>query len=228
MAATRKRNLLSSRRRVHEEGEEDDGIVDLGDDSQSEASALTDAEDNADTYGSDLSEIDSREVQPSTQAIDESRAVEAIDEGGSDHGTESWTAQDALASPPTKPAFIPTADTNAMMNGLKPDHGSEEEEAIHFEDSMNQETTHSKKTESLTAPETVSPAKRESLAQRRTREHEEYKKRRDSDPAFVPTRGGFFMHDHRNDGFGQAAFGSLGRGRGKGKDVIPNGHPPFR
>ncbi|KAI5805862.1 CASC3/Barentsz eIF4AIII binding-domain-containing protein [Geopyxis carbonaria] len=64
--------------------------------------------------------------------------------------------------------------------------------------------------------------------EKRRREHEEYKKKRAEDPAFVPNRGRFFMHDHRYDGTGSNGFrpyGPGGRGRG-GRHGEFQGHPP--
>ena len=58
--------------------------------------------------------------------------------------------------------------------------------------------------------------RQENFADRRRREHEEYKKKRDADPAFIPTRGSFFMHDQRSasgqNGFRQ--YGPRGGARG--------------
>lgn len=57
----------------------------------------------------------------------------------------------------------------------------------------------------------------ETPVDRRRREHEDYKKQRDENPAFVPNRGAFFMHDHRHAGpaaNGFRPFGRPGRGRG--------------
>ena len=57
----------------------------------------------------------------------------------------------------------------------------------------------------------------ETPVERRRREHEDYKKQRDENPAFVPNRGAFFMHDHRHAGpaaNGFRPFGRPGRGRG--------------
>ncbi|KAF1352662.1 hypothetical protein EJ07DRAFT_183436 [Lizonia empirigonia] len=62
----------------------------------------------------------------------------------------------------------------------------------------------------------TAPARPETLGDRRRREHDEYKKKRDSDPAFIPNRGAFFMHDSRSAP-GQNAFRPAGgRGRGRG------------
>ena len=75
------------------------------------------------------------------------------------------------------------ADTEAMMNGLNLQ--ATEGESINFDDATK------------TGP--------------RRSEHEEYKRKRDGDPAFVPNRGGFFMHDQREQN------GFRGRGRGRGR-----------
>ncbi|KAK2681166.1 Btz domain [Fusarium oxysporum f. sp. vasinfectum] len=53
-------------------------------------------------------------------------------------------------------------------------------------------------------------------ANRRRQEHEDYKRKRDEDPAFVPNRGAFFMHDHRHAGPAANGFRPFGRGRGRG------------
>lgn len=63
---------------------------------------------------------------------------------------------------------------------------------------------------------------------RQRREHEEYKKKRDSDPAFIPNRGNFFMHDTRGQPNGQippprGAWAARGRGRD-----VPNARGPFQ
>jgi hypothetical protein len=71
---------------------------------------------------------------------------------------------------------------------------------------------------SPTAPMVVSSASalRQPPADRRRQEHEDYKKKRDEDPAFVPNRGSFFMHDHRHAGPAANGFRPFGRGRGRG------------
>lgn len=56
----------------------------------------------------------------------------------------------------------------------------------------------------------------ETPVERRRREHEDYKKQRDENPAFVPNRGAFFMHDHRHAGPAANGFRPFGRGRGRG------------
>ena len=105
-------------------------------------------------------------------------------------------------------------DTEAMMKGLKVTSDERYDRGTNFEDL----------TESLddaavdTQPKQEIAGKHISSAEQRRREHEEYKKRRDADPAFVPNRGGFFMHDQRNVNGGQSGFRGLGgKMRGKGR-----------
>jgi hypothetical protein len=64
--------------------------------------------------------------------------------------------------------------------------------------------------------------------ERRRREHEEYKKKRDQDPAFVPNRGAFFMHDHRHAGPAANGFRPFGRGRGRGRAGIGGPYAPIK
>jgi hypothetical protein len=59
----------------------------------------------------------------------------------------------------------------------------------------------------------------ETVADRRRREHDDYKKKRDTDPTFIPNRGNFFMHDARTSD--QRGFSSYGRGRGGRGRGIP-------
>lgn len=107
------------------------------------------------------------------------------------------TAHAAPAAPPRQPSppiarsdapAPPLQDAEALLNGLSIDEGDAE----------------------------TAPARPETLGDRRRREHDEYKKKRDSDPAFIPNRGAFFMHDSRSAP-GQNGFRPAGgRGRGRG------------
>jgi hypothetical protein len=114
-----------------------------------------------------------------------------------------------------------------MLNGLKISDQSTTVEEVQYED--------------LRADDEVqepSPAVVNSTAQmdqpqelpheRRRREHEEYKKKRDADPAFVPNRGAFFMHDHRHSGPAANGFRPFGRGRGRGRPGIGGPFAPSK
>jgi len=114
----------------------------------------------------------------------------------------------------TTTTFAASADTEAMLNGLKLDQSAEEGPATDF-DELDQGATEVKAADTPTERSHASPVKGETLAERRRREHEEYKKKRDSDPTFIPNRGNFFMHDARAPD--QRGFTSYrGRGRGRG------------
>lgn len=221
---------MSSRRRLEDEGEEDDdGPLSPGDDSASEASILSDAEDNLQVDDSDLSDTGDAgspellERRPVTKESGETaprtvdNSTEKAPETEPQHGAERAT----------NATFLNTADTDAMLHGLKPDQDVDAVEDLTFEGSVDNGTP--AKAKSIQEPQKdAGIAKRESMYQRRMRESQEYNSKRESDPAFVPTRGGFFMHDHRNDAFAQSAFMPFGRGRGRGKDITSNPHSSFR
>lgn len=125
----------------------------------------------------------------------------------------------------------PQTDTEVMENGLRDKKKLAELEVVDFETmgsdvEAETETEAAQETKSEPAATTkqITPevatkpqAKTfESPLNKQRREHEEYKKRRSEDPAFVPNRGRFFMHDHRegNGSNGFKPFAHGGRGRG--------------
>ena len=98
-----------------------------------------------------------------------------------------------------------------MMNGLKMTDEGKDAETVDFE------TGHAA---TEPAPAVGAPLSRtETLGERRRREHDEYKKKRDSDPAFIPNRGAFFMHDQRHSPAQNGFKPGGGRGRGRGAPV---------
>ena len=214
MVAPRRKDLIRSRRRIEDDGEEEDGSVIAGaeDDSLSEASLISNEDDDADAEGSDGSEAASpeqRDPKPKAASNIRSPATQKRKQG--------------ITSSPVKPSLNRiTADTELMMNGLRFSGDVDEGEEVNFED-----LGHDYKA----APEHTTPFKQSSVdpsttfGERRRREHEEYKKKRDADPAFVPNRGGFFMHDHRSAAPGQNGFKPFGRGRGRGRGELPG--PPY-
>lgn len=207
MGAPRRKNLIASRRRLEDDEEEGEGSVAAGveEDSSSEGSAISDADDDADAEGSDVSDAATSKRSP----VKRRTVVEK----------QTDTTNGKVEGPPAgvkKPTFdAATADTEAMMNRLRISGGAEEAEEVHFDDLGRQPDI----SQSQTSPPQDPPAsdRTESLVDRRRREHEEYKKKRDADPAFVPNRGGFFMHDHRSAAPGQNGFRPSGRGRGRGR-----------
>ena len=236
MGAPRTRKpLIKSRRRVADEGEEEEGSVATGaeEDSLSEGSVISDADDDADGEGSDGSGSVSpaeRDSEGLPAANGHSRSVREVSR------SQPSASSRSKAEPPAA-----MNDTIAMMNGLEIGDVPEGPE-LHFDDLIQDSTSGPEGNSSMlqkpdqqldntthgsaSGPEKsglMSQAEGEegslSVVGKGRREHEEYKKRRDADPAFVPNRGGFFMHDHRSAAPGQNGFRPFGRGRGRGRSV---------
>lgn len=206
MGAPRRKNIIASRRRVEDEGEEEEGSLVTGveDDSLSEASVISDADDDADAEASDASDLESTELG--------NTKFENIKNG---HPEES-----VPIPPGTTPAKKPSLgaimqDTEAMMNGLKFSGDVDEGEEINFDDMGKNFEDDSLK--NVSAKGSLGAIPTENLGEKRRREHEEYKKKQSADPAFVPNRGEFFMHDHRSAAPGQNGFRPFGRGKARGR-----------
>lgn len=194
MGAPRRKNIIQSRRRVEDEDEEEEGALAVGaeDDSLSEGSAISDADDDADAEGSEASDTDS---------IDRRHV-------------KSKTVANGQPMVPSKKKIQSTNmhDVEVMMNGLNISADSNERDERKnetLEETLEQPAAQEEKEAALSVPP----------AEMRRREHEEYKKKRDADPAFVPNRGGFFMHDHRSAAPGQNGFRPFGKNKGKGRGV---------
>jgi len=205
MAPARKRTTNIARRRRTDDEDESQSVATLADDSQSDASVLSDVDEDADADNSDLSEVDSA---PSlTQGKPKRKANGARD------AKPRQSASNRQPSPPiarSDVAFSALKEAEMMMNGLKIADGGNEAEVVDFETGV---------AAGEAAPAVGALSSRaETLAERRRREHDEYKKKRDSDPAFIPNRGAFFMHDQRHAP-GQNGFRPAGRGRGRGAPI---------
>ncbi|KAL8928575.1 MAG: hypothetical protein Q9208_001809 [Pyrenodesmia sp. 3 TL-2023] len=210
MVAPRTKRLAASRRRADEEGEDEEGSVAAGmdDDSMSETSVISDADEDADAEGSEVSDSHVRQ----------SPAVSAKPIVNGEKSTALEERQPADSAPKTPSFAAMTSDTVAMMNGLRIDENTEEAEEIHFDDL----TTASQAYVDGPAPTQVAAVipPTSNMVEKRRQEHEEYKRRRDADPAFVPNRGGFFMHDHRSVAPGQNGFRPFGKGRGRARGAF--------
>ncbi|KAI9788405.1 MAG: hypothetical protein M1816_006930 [Peltula sp. TS41687] len=219
MVGHRRKDIVTTRRRVEDEGEEEVGseIGPLEDDSLSEGTALSDLDDeDADADGSDISEQDGPEPKTSSN-----KDVTGNGHAGAMNGamkrqpTETMTEKDRVAT-------IARADTEAMMNGLKKPEVSNEADEIDFDDLKENGAEVRKTTPANGQMEARSSTQKPELPhERRRREQEEYRRKRDADPTFVPNRGGFFMHDHRHPGPAANGFRPFGRGRGKGTISAP-------
>jgi len=196
-----RKNLLASRRRVDDDGEEEGGpeTVELEDDSMTETSVHSE-EDDDEVDGSDTSEVVGEDVN-GIGAVATNGRVKTVNGTGP-------KASPALHDPLT----CVGGDTEAMMNGLRISGHQLATEEIDFEDMTEDVGGSSQSVQGQ--PEAL---KNETPFEKRRREHEEYKKRRDADPAFVPNRGAFFMHDHRHAGPAANGFRPFGRGRGRGR-----------
>ena len=216
MGAPRRRDLLKSRRRVQDEGEEEEGSVAAGieDDSLSEGSAISDADDDADGEGSD--------GESSSSPTREGSKAETVANG---HGHSSPARQQSKARFGKPPLPIARSDTDAMMNGLQLT-GAAEDQGVAFED-LQRRPEVAFSSEAVPDQGVLGDSSTvDRVVDRRRKEHEEYKKRRDADPAFVPNRGGFFMHDHRSAAPGQNGFRPFGRGRGRVRGAVGRPLPP--
>lgn len=219
MAPHRRRDLAASRRRVADEGEEDGGpdLAELDDDSLTEGSLLSDDEDNGE--GSELSHLDV-ESPPSPELH------KLNGNGFREKNVEKSSPKDGV---PSSKAEFSTAktDMDIMLNGLQISDQDAHAEEIHYEDLRVDEGI---KEPSPVVVKSTAQMDRpiEAPYDRRRREHEEYKKKRDEDPAFVPNRGAFFMHDHRHPGPAANGFRPFIRGRGRGRPGIGGPYAPIK
>lgn len=219
MSVSRRKNLITSRRRVEDEGEEEEGSVaaELEDDSLSEGSAISDADEDADAEGSDATDVD----DSGSRGVSQNK----VEENGYIRDKQGSGEQETKASDKA-PITAATADTEAMMNGMKISHETSGAEEIMFEDMV--ENTELPPLQQSEAQNVAVAGRQETLADRRRREHEEYRKKRDADPAFVPNRGGFFMHDSRSAASGSNGFRLYGKGRGRGRGFVGGPFSPAR
>jgi hypothetical protein len=208
MPSIRHKNIVPSRRRRDDDYDEEGSMAaDIEEDSLSDGSPISNGDDDADVEGSEASE------QEASQDPDVVTTV------GSPNGAAVATAESrnrhAKEEPPKASlngVFKNSADTNAMLNGIRVSGDVDTVEEISFEESTEDlSTSHLMPVKA--PPETV---RQETLAERSRREHQEYLKKRDEDPAFVPNRGGFFLHDNRASTAGVNGVRPFVRGRGRG------------
>lgn len=193
MAPYRRRKIGASRRRREDEGEDEGSTPEeLEDDSLSDGSVVSNQDDDdADGEGSEASEDDS---------VDRTNGhVNGVHEAGAEKGRSPSPGKRVLAST--------LSDTEAMMNGIKISDQDGQVAEIQFDDLKEEDQDDKGDTQTGRTP---SESKRETFAERKRREHEEYLKARDENPALVPTRGGFFLHERRST------------------EPDTNGHRPFR
>ncbi|KAI1178613.1 CASC3/Barentsz eIF4AIII binding-domain-containing protein [Nemania sp. FL0916] len=230
MAANiRRRKLIGHRRRVEDEGEDEGGPdqLDLDDDSLSDGSLASDDVDAADD--SDTSNVE--DASPTAPPVKKKIAGRAASTNGLRKTTSKLKPTSATQNP-LGPSNGAVSDTEFMMNGLSIMDKNAPLEEVEFEAAP---------TSPVKAPAPIVVSSNSMLAQardtmsgppgeRRRIEHEEYRRKRDEDPSFVPNRGAFFMHDHRHagpsaNGFRPFGRASRGRGRGIGGPFAPTNYP---
>jgi hypothetical protein len=208
MAAAPKRvskRTLGHRRRVDDDGDDEAGpetLDHLDDDSVSEGSVIS--EDNDHANDSDTSNVD--ETSPTSPALRKTSG-----RGVSKHNGRATNTANESDSQVTQGVV----EVEAQLDGLS--LSGEATPAIGEGATPATTKAHDPVVASSTPVQ-------EAPFERRRREHEEYRKKREEDPAFVPNRGAFFMHDHRHAGpaangfrpFGRGGAMRGGRGRGRG------------
>ena len=201
MATPRRRKMIGRRRRIEDEGEDDvprDGL-EMDDDSLTEGSLATDDHDYADD--SDTSNID--EASPTSPNTRKS----------TNGKVKSATAVQVAPVPAKENKAI--LDTDMMLHGLADANHENHPQEINFDD-VNIPSSKPSPGPTIVSSAASTRAPVPTLADRKRQEHEDYRRKRDEDPAFVPNRGSFFMHDHRHAGPAANGFRPFGRGRGRG------------
>lgn len=219
MPAPRRRKI-GHRRRVEDEADDDTrpDALDLDDDSLTEGS-LTDDDDAG--QDSDTSNID--EASPTSP-----HATKPANGGAAKHSSAKSPANNSNAVAAANGNAKQVSDTDLMLHGLSIADQPAPPQEMHFDEVVVSPP------KSPSAPVVVSSASAMrqqpgTHVERRRQEHEDYKRRRDEDPAFVPNRGSFFMHDHRHAGPAGNGFRPFGRGRGRGGRYGVGGpFAPFR
>lgn len=209
MAPHRRRRIITSRRRREDEGEDGGSAAgDIEDDSLSEGTMSNLDEDPDDGEGSEASE--GADVPQS--------------HGQVRTGAEEAQQLEGKSSSPGKGMFSATvSDTEAMLNGMKLTEEADNMGEIRFDD-MKADLDEVEAMAQRPKSEESSRGQKQqetSAAESREWEHENYIRERDANPAFVPTRGNFFLHDKRNtEDFGNGYRGNNNRPKGRPHGLI--------
>jgi CASC3/Barentsz eIF4AIII binding len=205
MAPARRHIGASRRKRREDEGEDESSLAgEVEDDSLSEGSADSrQDEEDADAEGS--------ESEDDTTTTAEAEKVN----GGQVNGRELDQPQRRSSASPGNPGLKATvSDTEAMLNGLKIS-GGEEDRSGELEEEREEQPGRTP-----SAPPTE--PKREPLAARKRREQEKFAREREQNPALVPTRGSFFLHDKRTNEAGNGRTSNKAKSRPYGLIVDGN------
>ncbi|USW53849.1 Putative Btz domain-containing protein [Septoria linicola] len=227
MAARRSlKSLVSRRRRGDEEGEDDEGPV-MVEDSQSEGSVLSDLEDD-EADSSSMAQSSAMDGGPDPAQSEISKAATKKKSRKRPAKKQGKDSAPAVVSTQlqSQPAFRPAPDTEAMLNGLQVDDQAVQK-VVDFESAGGGRGGSVYTASAVSAPVIVTTdRKTDSPANRQRKDHEEYRRKRDGDPAFIPNRGNFFMHDTRaNHGQGSLPIRGAWAGRGRGRGGSNMGTP---
>lgn len=169
MTSTRRTKSLAGRRRKIDGDEDDNASVMSGD---SDVSALSDHSTSDDQELADNSDVS----DPSSTGIHESCTDKVLDANSVARQAQAPVSKADIKHMSTDSAVVMPMETDRV--GPVASNGVEDAAAT---------------------AQPIEPSRtRETLAERRRREHDEYRQKRDSDPSFVPNRGNFFMHDARS------------------------------
>ena len=215
--APHRRNIGASRRRRKEEEGEEEGSVDggLDDDSLSEGSDVSHQEDeDADGESSDRSD-NGEEATRSTPQVDRVNGGHQVN--GRVPDTRNALSPGKLGKDST------VSDTEAMLNGLKISDSTSETGEVHFDNMKEEEQPDDQVGRT---PSSVPPteSRRETFGEKKRREHERYLKERDKNPAFVPTRGSFFLHDKRSTESGTNGHRAFNKSKSRPYGLIVDGN----
>ena len=203
MAPSRRKDVISSRRRRRDdEGEE-------------EGSQAGDVEDVSLSEGSGSSNGDA-EGDASEFSDDDSIKIETAPPAPEDKPPQTEALKHPAAQPPTQSHDL-AVETTSMLSRSKIDGNEQGTQGMPAGEASKEATGTE---EIMTTKVNSNGAPRETYAERNRREHEAYLRERKENPAFVPNRGGFFLHDNR---IGSAANGFRPpvRGRGRGRGGFP-------
>ncbi|KAK4191461.1 CASC3/Barentsz eIF4AIII binding-domain-containing protein [Podospora australis] len=189
------RRAKGPRRRREDDEEEEGGpdALEVDDDSMSDASS--DEHDPADD--SDTSDVD--EASPTLPTPHKS-----LGNGAAKHGYRR-PADVVAGKAPAATVETVIADADTMLNQLSISEDKEHQgEELNFDDIKSAPSV-KEDSAPIIVSSVLNQAPKSPVVEQKRREHEEYRRKRDEDPTFVPNRGGFFLHDHR--GAGPAANG---------------------
>lgn len=223
-AVSRRKNLPVSRRRGKKEDEDEE--LGAEEDSYTDDSEISD--DDAATEGSITDE--------EGDDVDEVEAADTVVANGETRMNGNGKVPAGGKGKEGKAVRHVKGDTDVMLNGIR---GADDAVEVDFAD-MGEDDTEKrppppKKAKDEAADLETEEVEKEQEAEERPAEksqgkgrgdHEDYKKRRDADPTFVPNRGGFYLHDHRHgdggNGFRPFARGGARGGRGRFPGYVQN------